>query len=87
MLNKLELTKRIRKISSQLDGYINAHGEIGSELSEIHENIRELEDGLNTPPPKTIEEAMNQYQQHARDQFIQQSEFLKTLQNLQQNIT
>ena len=86
MLNKLELTKRIKKISSQLDGYLNTHTELPEEIYEIQQDIHSLQEEMVEKQPETVEEVIKQYQQHARDQFIQQSEFLKTLQNIQKNI-
>ena len=86
-MDKLELTKRIRKISSQLDGYLNTHTELPEEIYEIQQDIHSLQEEMVEKQPETIEEAMKQYQQHARDQFIQQSEFLKSLQQIQRSIT
>ena len=86
MLNKLEITKRIRKISSQLDGYLNTHTDLPEEIYEIQQDIHSLQEDMVEKQPETVEEVIKQYQQHAQDQFIQQSEFLKSLQNIQKNI-
>ena len=86
MLTKIELTKKVREIRTRLSDYMNEHEQQPPELYGIEQMVRELEDGMNTPEPKTIGEALQQFQQHQEEAHQAQKELLEGLKNIQKNV-
>ena len=85
-MNILEMTKRVRAIRGMLDVYLKEHEQQPPELYNIQHMVWKLEDGMNTPEPKTIGEALQQFQRHQEEAHQMQKELLEGLKNIQKNV-